>query len=1233
MMSFRAVHAGAGYQYLLRSVATNDAYDPSTETGKLASYYQAKGTPPGRWLGSGLAGLNSETVVSGAVVEADQMSALYGMGMNPDTHEMIDAGASMDECKLGGKFPTFTKGSEGQSFPVLDALREAENALIKRQGKPLTDEQRSELAVGIGRKFYVEETGYVDAPDRDVIAWVNLQRDQTKQAVAGFDMTFSPVKSVSVLWALADEASANRIAAAHHEAVAEVIGWMETNIARTRMGSGGLAQVETRGIMAGEFTHFDTRAGDPDLHSHVLVSNKVQGPDGKWRTLDSRTLFKFHQTLSARYDAVLQEALTRTMGLAFEASSRGEFKEPVWEVAGVAGGVIELFSKRRRESRPVYEAMVDKYVADHGHQPDARTRKNLWQSAILDTRDAKAPARSLQDLRAQWRADVLAEERGQDYLASVDQALGVVHNDERPVFFDDGPGRVSAEMLGRAGVQIVDRMVQKRSYFSPHHVTAAVNTHLKGFRFRDADEADEAMGMVYRHIIDSELVSLNSTDPLSLPGALRRRDERGEVAIDRPIDYGKYATETTLRQEDETLQAVAEPVVLFADTELIDSVVERFEADNGFSLNAGQDALARHLLQTGTTLGVGVGPAGTGKTTSMQVVTRAWQETGRNVIGLAPSAAAAEVLGEEIGVACYTMDHLAFTWRGRNPNKPGRDLSALPVTISPGDMLLVDESGMATTDNIHALVEIARESGAIIRMIGDPQQLDAVGTGGLFSLLCSHSDPVELTDVMRFSHGNDLAQAEASVQLRQGETAAIDFYSRRGWLSGGTRRQMISEAVEAYLRDVKDGRNALVLASTNEDVDAMNALIRAQRIEDGEVDDSSQVRLAHGEAAGLGDVIIARQNRRLAGPDGGLGHKIHNGQMFRIHGIHEDGSLLVEDVAKGLRVDLPADYVAQFTHLGYASTVHRAQGSTVDVTHAVIDGSTGRAGLYVGLTRGKKENRVYAVTDEPVDELAEDGHYHSAGNKAGLDAKDVFARAITRDSRQKSATEIRLEAEDYAGSRERVEKLYRYGLEQAYADFTDRHLDGFLSRIDADEITRLDEQGIQRVRTAWVDLLSQGVDPCPLMATATFNLHGAEDVGAVIAWRLQGQVPEPEGSVAEVAPPPPLTRGGDAELMDWLGRTRASLLASIPDEAPDERLDQAREVATDGSGEQGDTTQDADYEAFLRGGSLVDLTAPAQANGPVEDDRDAEDIDRGASLLDLVNPSMPAEMDPEEREL
>src|SRR5699024_1927700 len=148
-----------------------------------------------------------------------------------------------------------------------------------------TKDELSTIAEQIGRKHYKENHPDANPSGEDVIAWVNEQRDQVKQAVAGYDFTFSPAKSVSVLWALSDEKTAAKIASLHHRAVAESLEWAEQNAAFTRRGTNGIEQVATRGLIASEFTHFDTRSGDPDLHSHVLVSNKVQGEDGKWRAL------------------------------------------------------------------------------------------------------------------------------------------------------------------------------------------------------------------------------------------------------------------------------------------------------------------------------------------------------------------------------------------------------------------------------------------------------------------------------------------------------------------------------------------------------------------------------------------------------------------------------------------------------------------------------------------------------------------------------------------------------------------------------------------------------------------------------------------------------------------------------------------------------------------------------------------------------------------------------------
>ena len=111
------------------------------------------------------------------------------------------------------------------------------------------------------------------------------------------------------------------------------------------------------------------------------------------------------------------------------------------------------------------------------------------------------------------------------------------------------------------------------------------------------------------------------------------------------------------------------------------------------------------------------------------------------------------MLGEEIGCEATTIDKLTFTWRGQHSQLPGHDLDALEIKIQPGDMLLVDEAGMASTQNLAALVEIAKESGAVVRMIGDPHQLSAVGSGGLFNSACQITDAVELTEVMRFPGG------------------------------------------------------------------------------------------------------------------------------------------------------------------------------------------------------------------------------------------------------------------------------------------------------------------------------------------------------------------------------------------------------------------------------------------------------------------------------------------------
>ena len=151
------------------------------------------------------------------------------------------------------------------------------------------------------------------------------------QTVAGYDLTFSPVKSVSTLWAVADPAVAAVIERAHQAAVKDALTFIEKHALFTRTGPQGIRQVNVRGLVATAFTHRDSRAGDPDLHTHVAVANKVQTLDGRWLSIDGRVLFKANVAASETYNTALEQHLRDTLGGAVRRTARhrpGEAADP-----------------------------------------------------------------------------------------------------------------------------------------------------------------------------------------------------------------------------------------------------------------------------------------------------------------------------------------------------------------------------------------------------------------------------------------------------------------------------------------------------------------------------------------------------------------------------------------------------------------------------------------------------------------------------------------------------------------------------------------------------------------------------------------------------------------------------------------------------------------------------------------------------------------------------------------
>src|ERR671911_564308 len=204
-----------------------------------------------------------------------------------------------------------------------------------------------------------------------------LPRFVRRDRVPGFDVTFSAPKSVSVLWATADEATAARVRTAHERSVEAALGFLEREAAFTRLGTDGHTPEQGSGFVAASFRHRMSRAGDPQLHTHVLVANLIRTADGEWRSLDGQRLYRRAKTAGYLYQAHLRAELHRELGLAFREVHRGAA-----EIAGVPDETLRAFSRRRAE--------IESRMAQRG----GASRRSGEVAALESRRGGGAPRRT-----------------------------------------------------------------------------------------------------------------------------------------------------------------------------------------------------------------------------------------------------------------------------------------------------------------------------------------------------------------------------------------------------------------------------------------------------------------------------------------------------------------------------------------------------------------------------------------------------------------------------------------------------------------------------------------------------------------------------------------------------------------------------------------------------------------------------------------------------------------------
>ena len=586
----RVMSAGDGYNYLLQSVAAGDGHRPLTTP--LIRYYTEKGTPPGYWLGTGVHGLGTidRRIEPGGTVTEDHLRRLLGQGHDPVTDDPL-----------------------GLSYFRHRTVEERVAARVEHLDPELSAEER---ATAVER---------IEAEERE---------RGSRRTVAGYDYTFSVPKSVSALWAVADPAVQARIVGAHHAAVADVVALMERDVAATRVGHAGVAQVATRGLIATCYDHYDSRAADPQLHTHVVIANKVQGEDGKWRSLDGRPIHQAVVAISEHYNAVLADHLTRSLETRWEQRERGRDRNPAWEIVGVPDELIAEFSSRSAAIEAETDRLIGAYRAEHGHRPDQRTVLRLRQQATLSTRPDKTHW-SLAELTGRWRrrADRVL---GQDAASWADRLLST--SGATVVVRAEDVGRDEVAALGQV---VVEQVQEKRSTWGRWNLSAEASRQTMGLRFGSVSDREA----VIRLIADAaEVASLRLTPPelTVAPAAFTRSDGS---SMFRPRHAILYTSTALLAAEDRLLHRSRTTTAPALDPTNAARVAGA-PGEQGRVLSPDQRRVVERIATSGRTVDVLVGPAGAGKTLALGALRRAWEDTHGpgSVIGLAPSAALCGVL-------------------------------------------------------------------------------------------------------------------------------------------------------------------------------------------------------------------------------------------------------------------------------------------------------------------------------------------------------------------------------------------------------------------------------------------------------------------------------------------------------------------------------------------------------------------------------------------------------------
>jgi conjugative relaxase-like TrwC/TraI family protein len=771
----------------------------------------------------------------------------------------------------------------------------------------------------------VDQDGAVTDRYADALKYAGRRVDTRRP---GIDLTFSPPKSVSVLFGLGDRDVVQAVTAAHDAAIGQALAYLEQTAGHGLRGHQGDGQrashIATHGWIAAAFEHHTSRADDPQLHTHVVLANLLHGADGKWSALDSRAVHRHKQSASYLYHAVLRAELTRTLGVQWTAVDRS-----IAEIAGIPKPLRRVFSTRRGQ--------IEGHLARSG-----LTGAAAAEAACLATRPAKRRGIPERVLREGWAATARAVGHAPDRLQ--DSVLGRTRPPALPEL-----DVLRAELLGPEGLTAMATGFDRRDLLQAICQTLPPGAPVSHrwlqltaemvLEHRDVirllADPDDGPRWITRELLQVETAGLRLADQLRTPQDVHAPD--APPAPQSAPDFAPLA---------------APPAPLAAPPAPLAAVDGAVAGDQ----RALVDALAKAVG-----LAVVVGPAGSGKTAALAAALKVWQAQGRPVTGAAVAAITARRLEHATGIRSTSFARLSARANRRDP------VTGQPAGLPAGGVLVVDEASMADTRTLTWLLHRTQQARGTLVLVGDPAQLPEVGAGGLFQALARHPATHVLTGNQRQT---EPWEQRALADLRAGDpTAAIAAYADHDRIHPGLADELPKLIADDYLchldaaaADPAEGDAAervVMLAVRCDDVTELNAVVRDRLLERGELGpEAISVESRDGEREyRAGDLVLVTANDHVAG--------VLNGTRARVTAV-EPATLtmrLATDDRQTLTVD--ADWAATHLDHGYAMTCHKAQGATVDI--ALVYGSealTHEAG-YVALSRGRTANHLYIATDQP----------------------------------------------------------------------------------------------------------------------------------------------------------------------------------------------------------------------------------------------------------------------------